>query len=124
MSATLTGAPNVAPPSNECATKIAAFFDGTPAALKVGPTCQVTNTSPSRPKTGTELCCKVPALPQFATESGLSGPAMAGPSQVSPPTASHGSPRVKTGTPTEAKPSAGSGAPPSVHVDPPSAENA
>src|SRR3977135_320132 len=37
--------------------------------------------------------------------------------------ASHGSPRVKTGTPTESKPREGSGAPPSVHVAPPSAEN-
>src|SRR5437879_1464105 len=82
MSATFTGAPNVLPPFRDRAAKMAAFVDGTPSNENVGPTCQVTNTSPLGPNTGTELCWSVPALPQFATESACSGPAMAGPNRV------------------------------------------
>src|SRR5712691_8089116 len=86
MLATVTGVPNVPPPSNEAATLIAALVDA--PGLNVGPNCQATYTSPLGPMAGTELCCEVPVKPQLALVGSVmnvtSGLTITGPCQMSP----------------------------------------
>src|SRR5258708_3039146 len=88
MSATVTGAPNVTPPSNERATLITALVEGEAPALKVGPNCHTTYIAPLGPTAGAELCCRTPLLPQFRLVGSVtkvwSGLTTVGPCQLFP----------------------------------------